>query len=109
AQNGILKVGDYVLTGSTFGHVSSLFDSYGKRIKSSHPALPVQAAGFDGRPDAGDSFKVVSKNEYLKVKSSGEGKTSLMNKRFMQEKGLNILVKADNHSSLEAIVEGIDR
>jgi translation initiation factor IF-2 len=109
AQNGILKVGDYVLTGSTSGHVSSLFDSYGKRIKESHPALPVQAAGFDGRPEAGDSFRVVSKNEYLKAKSSGEGKASLAGKRFMYEKGLNILVKVDNHSSLEAVVEGIDR
>jgi len=109
AQNGILKVGDYVLTGTTSGHISSLFDSYGKRIKASHPALPVQAAGFDGRPEAGDSFRVVSKNEYLKSKSSGEGKISFSSKRFMYENGINILVKADNHSSLEAIIEGIDR
>lgn len=109
AQNGILKVGDYVLTGTTSGHISSLFDSYGKRIKESHPALPVQAAGFDGRPEAGDSFKVVSKSEYLKAKSSGESKNSLAGKRFMYENGLNILVKTDNHSSLEAVVEGIDR
>lgn len=109
AQNGILKVGDYVLTGTTSGHISSLFDSYGKRIKESHPALPVQAAGFDGRPEAGDSFRVVSKNEYLKAKSSGESKISLAGKRFMYENGLNLLVKTDNHSSLEAVVEGIDR
>lgn len=108
-QNGILKVGDYVICGNTFGHISSLFDSYGKRIKAAHPALPVQAAGFDGRPEAGDFFKAVSKNEYLKAKSAGEGKISLAGKRFMYEKGINILVKADNHSSLEAIVEGIDR
>ncbi|HLC06678.1 MAG TPA: translation initiation factor IF-2 [Candidatus Babeliales bacterium] len=108
-QNGILKVGDYVLCGNTFGHISSLFDSYGKRIKAIHPALPAQAAGFDGRPEAGDFFRVVSKDQYLKAKSAGEGKISLAGKRFMYENGINILVKADNHSSLEAIVEGIDR
>jgi len=109
AQNGILKVGDYLLCGSTSGHISSLFDSYGKRIKEAHPALPVQAAGFDGRPEAGDFFRVVTKDEYLKSKSSAESKVSLAGKRFMYEGGLNILIKADNHSSLEAIVEGIDR
>lgn len=109
AQNGILKVGDYMVCGNTYGHISSLFDSYGKRVKEIHPALPAQASGFDGRPEAGDFFRVVSKAEYLKAKSAGEGKLSSANKRFMYENGINLLVKADNHSSLEAVVEGIDR
>jgi translation initiation factor IF-2 len=109
AQNGILTVGDYILCGNTSGHISSLFDSYGKRIKQSYPSIPAQAAGFDGRPEAGDFFKVVSKDEYLKMKSLGESKSSLAGKRFMYENGINLFVKADNHSSLEAIVEGIDR
>ena len=109
AQNGILKVGDYVLCGNTFGHISSLFDSYGKRIKQSYPSMPAQAAGFDNRPEAGDFFRVVSKDEYLKAKSAGEGKSSLAGKRFMYENGINLLIKTDNHSSLEAIVEGVDR
>ena len=108
-QNGVLKVGDYITCGNTSGHISSLFDSYGKRIKQSYPSLPAQAAGFDGRPEAGDFFKVVSKDEYLKAKSAAEGKSSFAGKRFMQEDGINLFVKADNHSSLEAIVEGIDR
>ncbi|HEX4068484.1 MAG TPA: translation initiation factor IF-2 [Candidatus Babeliales bacterium] len=110
AQNGILKVGDYMLCGNTTGHISSLFDSYGKRIKEVHPSIPAQAAGFDGRPEAGDFFRVVSKEEYLKIRSSGgETKTSLAGKRLMYEKGLNVIVKTDNHSSLEAVVEEIDR
>lgn len=109
SQNGILKVGDYVLAGNTSGHISSLFDSYGKRIKQIHPALPVQAAGFDDRPEAGDFFRVVSKQEYLKAKSSADGKASFANKRFIHENGINIIIKADNHSSLEAIVEGVEK
>jgi translation initiation factor IF-2 len=109
AQNGILKVGDYMLCGNTSAHISSLFDSYGKRIKESYPSLPAQASGFDARPEPGDFFRVVSKEEYLKVRSAGESKASLAGKRFMYEDGINLLVKADNHSSLEAIVEGIDR
>ena len=110
AQNGILKVGDYMLCGNTTGHISSLFDSYGKRIKEVHPSIPAQAAGFDGRPEAGDFFRVVSKEEYLKIRSSGgDVKASLVGKRFMHEKGINLIVKTDNHSSLEAVVEEIDR
>lgn len=108
AQNGILNVGDYLLIGNTSGHISALFDSYGKRIKQAYPALPVQASGFDGRPEAGDSFRVVSKNEYLKMKSA-ESKISLASKRFVYENGINLLVKTDNYSSLEAVVEAIDR
>ncbi len=110
AQNGILKVGDYMLCGNTTGHISSLFDSHGKRVKEVHPSIPAQAAGFDGRPEAGDFFRVVSKEEYLKARSTGgEAKVSLAGKRLMHEKGINLIVKADNHSSLEAVVEEIDR
>lgn len=110
AQNGILKVGDYMLCGNTTGHISSLFNSHGKRIKEVHPSIPAQAAGFDGRPESGDFFRVVSKEEYLKVRSSGgEAKASLAGKRFMHEKGINLIIKTDNHSSLEAVVEEVDR
>jgi len=108
-QNGILKIGDYFICGNTSGHISSLIDSYGQRVKKTSPAIPVQVAGFDGRPEAGDFFEVVSKEEYLKSKSSGDGKRACASKRFMYENGINLLVKADNHSSLEAVVEAIDK
>jgi translation initiation factor IF-2 len=108
-QNGNLHVGDYIVCGNTTAHISSLFDSFHKRIKASKPAIPAQVAGFDGKPEPGDFFRVISKDEYLKIKSAGESKGSLAGKRFMYEKGINLIVKADNHSSLEAIVEGIDK
>jgi translation initiation factor IF-2 len=108
-QNGILKVGDFIVCGNTSGHISSLFDSHGKRIKEVLPAIPAQASGFDGRPEAGDFFRVVTKDEYLKIKSAGEEKSSLAGKRFVYPDGINVIVKTDNHSSLEAVVEGIDR
>jgi len=109
AQNGILKVGDFIVCGNTSGHISSLFDSHGKRIKEVLPAIPAQAAGFDGRPEAGDFFKVITKDEYLKIRSAGDDKISLAGKRFLYADGINIIIKTDNHSSLEAVVEGVDR
>src|SRR4030095_10935986 len=109
AQNGILKVGDFIVCGNTSGHISSLFDSHGKRIKEVLPAIPAQAAGFDGRPEAGDFFRVITKDEYLKIRSAGDDKISLAGKRFLYADGINIIIKTDNHSSLEAVVEGVDR
>ncbi len=107
-QNGVLKIGDYFSCGDTSGRISSLVDSAGQRIKEALPSIPVQVAGFDDRPEAGDFFECVSKDVYLKIKSSSS-KNILHNKRFIYEEGINLVVKADNHSSLEAVVEGIDR
>ena len=109
AQNGVLRVGDYMMCGSTTGRITSLVDSYGKRVKEVHPAVPAQVASFDGRPEAGDFFRVISKAEYLKVKSSREGSFVLPGNRLMHKGGINIIIKADNYSSLEAVVEGVDR
>lgn len=108
-QTGILKVGDYFLCGKTSGHVSSLVDSYGQRVKEGFPSIPVQISGFDDRPEAGDFFEVIAKDEYLKIKSSSDDKQLLAGKNFIYKDGINLLVKADNHSSLEAVVEGIDK
>lgn len=108
-QNGILKIGDYFICGNTSGRISSLVDSHGKRIREALPSIPVQVAGFDERSEAGDFFEVVTKGEYLKIKSSSGARQALQEKRFMHEKGINIVVKADNHSSLEALVGAIDR
>lgn len=108
-QTGVLKIGDYFSCGKTSGHVSSLVDSYGQRAKEGFPSIPVQIAGFDDRPEAGDFFEVIPKDEYLKIKSSGDDKQSLAGKHFVYKDGINLLVKADNHSSLEAVVEGIDK
>jgi len=106
-QNGNLRIGDYFSCGNTSGRVSSLVDSTGQRVKEASPSIPVQVAGFDERPEAGDFFEVVAKNEYLKIKSSA--RLGSLEKRFIHEKGINLVVKADNHSSLEAVVEGIDK
>jgi translation initiation factor IF-2 len=108
-QNGVLNIGDYFSCGNTSGRVSSLVDSTGQRIKEASPSIPVQVAGFDDRPEAGDFFAVIQKDEYLKLKSSSGDKQTLAGKRFIYENGINLLVKTDNHSSLEAVVEGIDK
>ena len=45
-QNGTLKVGDYIVSGTTYGRVRSLTDDKGKNIKSAGPSMPVAVYGL---------------------------------------------------------------
>ncbi|MDE6293585.1 MAG: translation initiation factor IF-2, partial [Clostridiales bacterium] len=58
-QNGTLKVGDYIVSGTTYGRVRSLTDDKGKTIKSAGPSMPVAVYGLEKVPSAGDPIAVV--------------------------------------------------
>jgi translation initiation factor IF-2 len=55
-QNGTLKIGDPFVAGAYAGKVRSMFDERGRKVKLAGPSTPVQVLGFDGMPQAGDSF-----------------------------------------------------
>jgi translation initiation factor IF-2 len=55
-QNGTLKIGDPFVAGAYAGKVRSMFDERGRKVKAAGPSTPVQVLGFDGMPQAGDSF-----------------------------------------------------
>ncbi len=57
-QHGILRVGDYFAAGQATGRVSSLVDSFGKRVKQTGPSVPVQVAGLSQLAHSGDLFEV---------------------------------------------------
>jgi translation initiation factor IF-2 len=104
-----LRVGDYFICSETTGHVSSLIDSYAKRLSSVLPSIPVLVAGFDELPQAGDYFEVVSKSDYLKARANNDSKQFSISHRALYENGINLLIKSDTHSSQEAIIDGLDR
>jgi len=58
-QSGTLKVGDDFICGNLAGRARALFDERGKRVDEATPSIPVQVLGFEGVPQAGDSFAVV--------------------------------------------------
>jgi translation initiation factor IF-2 len=58
-QKGTLRVGDNFICGKFSGRVRAMYDERGKTVKAAGPSIPVQILGFDGVPDAGDSFQVV--------------------------------------------------
>jgi translation initiation factor IF-2 len=58
-QQGMLKVGDFIVAGRAFGRVRDITDDKGKRVREALPPSPVQISGLDLVPDAGDKFYVV--------------------------------------------------
>ena len=61
-QNGTLKVGDDFICGSLAGRVRALLDERGQRVDAAGPSIPVQVLGFDGVPQAGDTFTVLAES-----------------------------------------------
>ena len=58
-QKGTLKIGDPFVAGIFQGKVRAMFDERGKKITKAPPSTPVQVLGFEGTPQAGDTFIVV--------------------------------------------------
>ncbi len=108
-QHGILKLGDYFLVGKTYGKVTSMVDSFGKRVKQANPSIPVLVAGFDALPEAGDYFKVVPKQTYLKARSRHGYKQTSMPQQLIEKDAISILIKTDSYSSEEALVDSLKK
>lgn len=58
-QKGTLKIGDPFVAGIYHGRVRAMFDERGNKVKEAPPSTPVQVLGFEGVPQAGDTFVVV--------------------------------------------------
>ena len=60
-QTGTLRTGDAFVAGATWGRVRSMTDDHGERIEEAGPSTPVEVAGFNEVPDAGDVVQAVEK------------------------------------------------
>lgn len=107
SQKGIFSVGDYFVAGKTTGKISSIVDSFGNRQESVLPSHPVQVAGFNELPEAGDTFEVLDKDVYLKTKNIFSGQKNITQRSIQSEASIVLLVKTDTNSSKEALLESI--
>ncbi len=125
-QSGTLKRGDIILSGTEFGRVRALFDEIGHGVDAVGPSMPVEVLGFSNAPQSGDLVLVMSDEkqarEIATLRSNKERKLSedksstpatLDNlfERLKQgdQKALNIVLKADVHGSLEALIESLNK
>jgi len=122
-QQGTLNVGDVFVVGDEYGKVRSLLDHRGKRTNSAAPSVPAQVLGFNGVPEAGDSFIAVKNGREAKDVSAMRQLASRSREiqpvkaltledlyAQIQEgevKELNIIVKGDTDGSVEALRDSL--
>ncbi len=124
-QEGTLKEGDPFVAGLTHGRVRAMFDSYGNRVKTATPSIPVEVLGFEEVPQAGDDFIVMESEdkarkvaEYRQRKAreaeiAKEAKISLETIFEKLKEGelkeLKIVLKADTQGTLEALQTSLQK
>ena len=124
-QRGTLRKGDIFVAGSEWGRVRALVDDHGKQIDEAVPGMPVEVLGLQGTPTAGDDVVVVGDegrarevSEYRQRKkrealaaAAGRGSLEQMFERIKEGEAqeLPVVVKADVHGSLEAIIAALDK
>lgn len=62
-QKGTLAIGDPFIAGIYQGKVRAMFDEKGNKMKNAPPSTPVLVLGFEGSPQAGDSYIVVDSDK----------------------------------------------
>ncbi len=124
-QAGMLKKGDILLAGEEFGRVRALIDEHGHQLDSAGPSIPVEVLGLSGVPVAGDEAMVVKDErrarelaEYREHKAReaklARQQAAKLDQMFskMQEGEtftVNVLVKADVHGSVEALIDALTK
>ena len=118
-QKGTLKKGDMILVGEQTKRVRSLVDENGQALAQAGPSVPASITGLDVPPKAGEEFVVVTSEKMAKEISNeraekareerlARNQISNLEMLFDSELGnhtiLNIVLKADTHGSLEAII-----
>ena len=121
---GTLKIGQILVAETHYGKIRALVTDCGKRIKKAGPATPVEVWGLNGVPTAGDKFVIVDSerearqyhneaaakakeiaNGPVKKLLSLEDLYSQISEGNLKE--LNIVLKADNTGSLEALRQSL--
>lgn len=124
-QNGTLRVGDYILAGTTSGKVKAMHDERGNKVKEAGPSTPVSILGLDGAPQAGDTFQVME--DEREAKDIASKRTQLLREQTVRTqkhitldeigrrialgdfKELNVILKADVDGSVEALTDSLQK
>ena len=123
-QDGTLEIGNYFITGLSYGKIKSLHNDKGKSIINAGPSTPVEIIGFGKMPKAGDYFHVVPDDKLAKIiineredeeRDKIIEKTSLsLDNLFLEIKEgkidkFKIILKTDTQGSLDALQEAIKK
>lgn len=114
-QNGTLKVGDYVIVGTTYGKIRRMSDDLNRIVSEALPSTPVSVIGLNEVPVAGDRFVALSDEKiakdianFRKLKKDEENRKSTITTSITDEEGneiknINIIIKANSTGAAEAV------
>lgn len=125
-QRGMLKVGDLVVAGKSYGKIRKILDDKGHVVTDALPSVPVEVLGLDIAPEAGDTFNVIQSEkkareivEYrernakrLKNLSVRKGSLDDLFARSGDQrkmKDLPLIIKGDVQGSIEAIIGSLTK
>jgi translation initiation factor IF-2 len=122
-QKGTLKIGDPFIAGVYQGKVRAMFDERGNKLNEVPPATPALVLGFEGPPQAGDSFIVVEservareigiKRQQLKREQGQKQIHQVTLDEIARQisiggvKELPLIVKGDVDGSVEALADSL--
>ncbi len=118
---GMLKKGDFFVSGLKWGKVRAIINDKGQSVDEALPSTPVEILGINGASKAGDDFIVLETEKEAKTLSENraqenkEGKNPLsfatQESAFSNNlsKELNLIIKSDVHGSSEAIKNAISQ
>lgn len=122
-QKGTLKIGDPFVAGIHHGKVRAMFDERGNKVKEAPPSTPVLVLGFEGAPQAGDTFIVLDsereardislKRQQLKREQDQKQVHHITLDEIAKQisiggvKELALIVKGDVDGSVEALADSL--
>nr|YP_009511675.1 translation initiation factor 2 [Melanthalia intermedia]AXI97552.1 translation initiation factor 2 [Melanthalia intermedia] len=118
-ENGILNIGDVVISGASFGKVKSISDTSGNKINIAQSSSVLEILGFSSTPQAGMRFQVVDNEKQAKRMLSS---VNLLDRSYVNTKKilglriglesfskndvkkLNLIIKAGTQGCIDAIM-----
>jgi translation initiation factor IF-2 len=124
-QSGVLRRGDMILAGTTFGRVRAMLDEAGNDVKEAGPSIPVEILGLSDVPSAGEEVIVLNDErkareianfragKFRDVKLAKQQAAKLENMFNQMEDGevqtLNLIIKSDVQGSYEALATSLQK
>jgi translation initiation factor IF-2 len=124
-QEGTLRNGDSIVTGTHYGKVRAMVNDKGEQVKEVTPGYSAEVLGLNGVPTAGDvlnvvdderSAKEIADHRALKGRQADMSKTSkesledlFARMKEAQSKELKVVLKADVQGSLEAVAAAVTK
>ena len=122
-QDGTVRKGDMVLSGSYYGRIKAMLNERGQSIEEAGPSTPVSILGLNGAPSAGEKFNVMTDEKEVKaiankreqliriqgIKTQKHMTLEEIGRRIAigNFKELNIIVKGDVDGSVEALSDSL--